>query len=58
VNLIFSHVNAVVRKSLNGKSPFDLFSFTFGVACAKLLGIFPVLPQHVIQSPALLKTAD
>ena len=58
VNLIFSHVNAVVRKSLNGTSPFDLFSFTFGVACAKLLGIFPVLPQHVIQSPALLKTAD
>ena len=58
VNLIFSHVNAVVRKSLNGKSPFNLFSFTFGEACAKILGISPVPPQDVVQSPALLKLAD
>ena len=30
VNLIFSHVNSIVRNSLGGKSPYDLFSFTYG----------------------------
>ena len=29
VNLIFSHVNAVKRKQFNGKSAYDLFTFTY-----------------------------
>ena len=55
VNLIFSHVNGVKRKSLNGKSPYDLFSFTYGGEVTTLLGIFYVHPDNVIQSPRLLK---
>jgi len=55
VNLIFSHINSVKRKSLNGKTPFDLFVFTYGQTVASLLGISPIHPNLVIQSPRLLK---
>jgi IS30 family transposase len=56
VNTIFSHVNSIKRKSLNGKSAYDVFSFTFGEDVARLFGIYPVPASDVIQSPALLKT--
>lgn len=55
VNLIFSHVNAVKRKQFNGKSAYDLFTFTYSEAIASALGISFVDPKNVIQSPALLK---
>ena len=58
VDLIFSHVNGVSRKSLNGKSPYDVFSFTFGPELAKILGIDFVPPSEVIQSPLLLRSAS
>jgi len=54
VNLIFSHINSVKRKSLNGKTPFELFTFTYGEQVASLLGISAVPPEQVIQSPKLL----
>jgi len=56
VNLIFSHVNSVKRKSLNGKSPFEIFTFTYGEDIASLLGIKAIPAEKVIQSPALLKS--
>lgn len=55
VNLIFSHVNGIKRKSLNGRSPYDLFSYMFGEAVPALLGVNPVPAEDVIQSPLLLK---
>ena len=55
VNLIFSHVNAVKRKILNGKTPYGMFSFMFGENVASLLGIRLILAQEAIQSPLLLK---
>ena len=55
VNLIFSHVNGVKRKSLNGKSPFEIFEFTYGSKIASLLGIFKVSASDVVQTPALVK---
>lgn len=55
VNTIFSHVNAVKRKRLHGKSPYDMFCFTYGAALAELLGIEYVKPENVIQSPLLLR---
>jgi IS30 family transposase len=55
VNLIFSHVNGVMRKSLNGKSAFDFFVFTFTEQLAHSLGISRIPPKEVIQSPLLLK---
>ena len=56
VNMIFSHINSVKRKSLNGKTPFEMFSFVFNENIAKLLGVTPVPADDVIQHPKLLKT--
>lgn len=55
VNKIFSNVNSVKRKSLNGKTPFEMFSFTYGENIALCLGVKPIPPGEVIQSPKLLK---
>ena len=55
VNLIFSHVNSVKRKSLNGKTPYDMFSFMFSEDIASHLGIKAIPAEDVIQSPKLLK---
>ena len=54
VDLVFSHINSVMRKSLNGKSPFQMFSFTYGSRLADTLNIHFIPPDSVIQSPALL----
>lgn len=55
VNLIFSHVNSVKRRSLGGKSPFEMFCFLYGEELANILGIRSVPAKDVIQSPKLLK---
>ncbi len=55
VNLIFSHVNSVKRNLFNGKSPYELFSFTYGEQLALTLGISYIDPANVVQSPLLLK---
>lgn len=55
VNLIFSHVNSVKRKILNGKTPYEMFAFTYGKKVAELFGIKPIPAEEVIQSPKLLK---
>lgn len=54
VNTIFSHVNAVKRKQLNGKSAYELFCFTYSAELAEVLGITFVDPKDVIQTPRLL----
>ena len=56
VNLIFSHVNSIKRKSLNGKTPYEVFSFMFGESTATLLGIEEIPADEVVQSPKLLKS--
>lgn len=55
VNLIFSHVNSVKRKSLHGKTSYEMFVFVFGDIVTKILGIEHVPAEQVIQSPILLK---
>lgn len=55
VNLIFSHVNGVKRKILNGKSPYETFSFIYGDKIPALLGISEIPADQVVQSPKLLK---
>lgn len=55
VNLIFSHVNGVQRKSLYGKSPYDMFVFTVGKDVADVFGISYIPPKEVIQSEKLLE---
>lgn len=55
VDLIFSHVNAVKRKQFNGKSAYDLFTFSYSKELATALGISPIPADEVVQSPSLLK---
>lgn len=55
VDLIFSHVNSVKRKQFNGKSSYELFTFTYSAEFAEALGITSVKSQDVIQSPKLLR---
>jgi IS30 family transposase len=55
VNTVFSHVNSVKRKILNGKTPFEVFSFTCGKDAALILGVEAIPADEVIQSPKLLK---
>ena len=54
VNLIFSHINSVKRKLFNGKSAYDVFSFTFSEELASAVGIQPIPADKVIQTPLLL----
>ena len=55
VDLIFSHVNAVKRKQFNGKSSYDLFTFSYSEKLASIFGISYIPPEKVCQSPSLLK---
>ena len=55
VNLIFSHVNSVKRKSLNGKTPYEMFTFAYSVNITELLGITQIPAKQVVQSSLLLK---
>ena len=55
VDLIFSHVNAVKRKQFNGKSAYDMFSFSYSQELAAALGIVFIPATEVIQDPSLLK---
>jgi len=54
-NLAFSHVNALSRKSKDGKTPYDLFVKRFGKETADLLGIKHVNPKDVCLKPFLIK---
>jgi IS30 family transposase len=55
VNLIFSHVNSASRKLLNGKTPYEIFEFTYGEKITSLFGIKKIPSGEVTQSPLLLK---
>ena len=55
VNLIFSHINAVKRKQFNGKSAYDMFTFTYSKELAELLGVSFIPAKDVIQTSQLLK---
>lgn len=55
LDIIFSHVNSVRRKVLNGKSPYEMFSFIFGNKITSLLNITQIEDKEVIQSPMLLR---
>jgi IS30 family transposase len=58
VDLIASHVNSVKRKLFNGKTPYEMFSYTFGDEIPKLFGVRPISAKDVLQSPKLLQSAE
>ena len=53
INLIVSHLNCLVRKSLNDKTPFELFELIYGKEVLKKLNIEAVPPQNVELTPSL-----
>ncbi len=52
---VCSHINSIKRKSLNGKSSYDVFSFMFSKDLCSALNIEEINPKDVIQSPKLIK---
>jgi len=56
VNQIFSHINGVKRKVLNGKSPYEMFAFVYGFVIPTIFGVQEIPAALVVQSPKLLKS--
>ena len=55
INLVCSHVNSVKRATLNGRSAYELFAFTYGEESPKLLGISKIPAEDACQSSKLLQ---
>jgi len=54
INLMFSHINSTPRRSLGGKSPFELFSFLYGNEAANALNIEFIPRNSVVLKPYLI----
>ena len=55
VDLMFSHINSVPRKSLGGKTPYEAFSFFYGENILSKLNIQKIEKDKVTLQPYLLK---
>lgn len=55
VDLMFSHINSVPRKSLGNKTPYEAFSFFYGDKILKKLNIQKIEKDMVTLKPYLLK---
>ena len=53
-DLLFSHVNADVRKSMNDRTPYDVFEFLYGAGTAARLRVSRVDPREIVLKPRLL----
>lgn len=54
VQLLTCHINSLIRKKLNDRSPTTAFSFFHGAQVLRNLGIAVISPEEVTLSPALL----
>jgi IS30 family transposase len=54
INTMFSHINSTPRKSLHGKTPYELFVFYFGRDAAEILGINEIPKDDVVLNPSLI----
>lgn len=55
LNLIVNHINSTPRKSLNGRTPYDVALETFGEDILKKLQLKRIAPDEVCLSPKLIK---
>lgn len=55
INLAISHANSLKREAFQGKSAYDVFTFTFGEELAQLLGCQFIKPEDTHLSSDLLK---
>jgi IS30 family transposase len=54
ISLMLSHINSTPRRSLQGKTPFETFSFFFSANTARLLGIREIPRDEVVLRPSLI----
>ncbi len=54
IDLMFSHINSVPRRSLEDKTPFEIFSFFYGVEAAKRLNVSSIPRDEVVLKPQLI----
>jgi IS30 family transposase len=54
ISLMFSHINSTPRRSLKGKTPFEVFSFFHGADTAALLGVQEIPRDDVVLHPSLI----
>ncbi len=54
INTVLSHVNSYSRPTLNDKTPFDLFAYTYGSDILEKLGIRRIKPNDILLKPSLL----
>ena len=57
LNLAFSHINSVPRKSFGGKTPYEVFTFLYGSEAASILSIERIARDDVTLNPGLLRHA-
>ncbi len=55
IDLMFSHINSVPRASLNGKTPYEMFSFLHNEEILNKLNIQKIAKDEVTLKPHLLK---
>lgn len=55
LDLVFSHINSTPRESLNGKTPYEMFEFLYGVETIDTFNIKKIERDDVILKPYLLK---
>jgi hypothetical protein len=49
-----SHINSYSREKLNDMSPFDIFSYLYGVSVPEILGQRKIFPNDITLKPSLL----
>ena len=54
LDLAFSHINSTPRKSLNDKSPYEMFEFLYGSDLLEKLNIKQIKRDEVILKPYLI----
>lgn len=54
LDLTFSHINSTPRKSLNGKTPYEMFKFLYGKELLDKLNIREIKRDEVILKPYLI----
>jgi len=55
LDIMFSHINSTPRKALNGKTPYDVFTFFYGEELLKKLNVSKIDQDAVTLMPYLLK---
>ena len=54
LDLAFSHINSTPRKSLNGKTPYEMFEFLYGRELLDKLNIKEIKRDEVVLKPYLI----